>query len=123
LKALLENYFKPSIIFLKISLQACLQKKSLTKCFIKLSLPKDCLKDIFQKLSYESFSLILKRDYLKPKFYLLYANKNLWPFHMDFMESCSNYENLFITVLYGCFELLKLCKVGLDRFDSNLKRV
>jgi hypothetical protein len=31
LKALLENHFKPSIIFLKISLQACLQKKSLTK--------------------------------------------------------------------------------------------
>jgi hypothetical protein len=80
-------------------------------------------KNIFQKLSYKSFSLILKRDYLKPKFYLLYANENLWPFHMDFMESCSNYENLFTTVLYGCFELLKLCKVGLNQFDSILKRV
>jgi hypothetical protein len=30
---------------------------------------------------------------------------------------------LFITVLYGCFELLKLCKVGLDQFGSNLKSV
>jgi hypothetical protein len=116
LKALLENYLEPSIAFLRISLQACLQKESLTKCFIKLSLPKDYLKSIFQKLSHKSFSLILKRDYLKPKFYLLYANENLWPFHIDFIESCCIYENLFITVQYDCFELLKLYKVGLNHF-------
>jgi hypothetical protein len=104
LKALLENYFEPSIVFLKISLQASLQKKSLTKCFIKPSLPKDCLKSIFQKLSYKDLSLILKRDYSKSKFYLHYANKNPWPIHMVFMESCFNYENLFITVQYDYFE-------------------
>jgi hypothetical protein len=90
LRAILENYFEPTIVFLKISLQACLQKKSLTKCCIELSLPKDCLKDTLQKLSYESFSLILKRDYSKSNFYLLYANKNPWPFHMVFIESCFN---------------------------------
>jgi hypothetical protein len=84
LKALLENYFKPSIIFLKDFSASFLQKKSLTKGFIKLSLPKDCLKILFQKLSYKDLSLILKRDYLKSKSYLLYANKNLWPFHIGF---------------------------------------
>jgi hypothetical protein len=35
---------------------------------------------------------------------LHYANKNPWPFHIDFMESCFNFENLFITILYCCFE-------------------
>jgi hypothetical protein len=100
-----------------------LAKKSLTKCFIKLPLPKECLKNIFQKLCCKDFSLILKRDYSKSNFYLHYANKNPWPIHMVFIESGFNYENLSITVLYGCFELLKLCKVGLDRFGSNLKKV
>jgi hypothetical protein len=67
LKALLENYFKLSIIFLKnffekdqVSkyyfsslfkpMQACLQKKCFTKWFIEFALPKECLKNIFQKL-------------------------------------------------------------------------
>jgi hypothetical protein len=86
-------------------------------------LPKDCLKSIFQKLSYKGPSLILKGDYSKSNFYLHYANKSPWPIHIDFMENCFNYENWFITVLYGCFELLKLCKVGLDQFGSNLKSV
>jgi hypothetical protein len=35
LKALLENYFKPSINFLKISLQACLQNEKSYKGFYK----------------------------------------------------------------------------------------
>jgi hypothetical protein len=65
LKALIENYFKPFITSLKISLQACLQKKSFTKCFAKLSLPKNCLKSIFQKLSYKDLSLILKKGIIQ----------------------------------------------------------
>jgi hypothetical protein len=65
----------------------------------------------------------LKGIIKNPKFYLLYANKNPWPFHMAFIESYFNYENLFVTDLVGCFEFEKLYKVGLNRFESNLKSV
>jgi hypothetical protein len=89
LLSLLESFIRktilnPLLFFLKNSLQACLQKKSLTKCFIKLLMPKVCLKSIFQKLSHKGFSLILKRNYSKSNFYLHYANKILWSFHIDF---------------------------------------
>jgi hypothetical protein len=100
-----------------------LAKEKSYKVFINAFFAKDCLKSISQKLSCKGLSLILKRIYSKSNFYLHYANKSPWPIHMVFMESCFNYENLFITVLYGCFELLKLCKVGLDQFGSNLKSV
>jgi hypothetical protein len=94
LRALVENYFKPSIISLKDFSANLLAKEKPYKVFYKkLSLPKDCLKSIFQKLSFKSFSLILKRDYPKSNFYLHYANKSLWPFHMVFIESCFIYEN------------------------------
>jgi hypothetical protein len=90
-----------------ISSARLLAKEMSSECFIKLSMPKECLKSIFQKLCCKSFSLILKRDYLKPKFYLHYANKNPWQIHIVFIESCFNYENMFITVLYCCFEFLE----------------
>jgi hypothetical protein len=104
LKALLENYFKPSIIFLKNFSASLLAKEKSYKVFYKAFLPRDCLKSIFQKLSYKGPSLILKRDYSKSNFYLQYANKSPWPIHIDFMESCFIYENLFVTVLYCYFE-------------------
>jgi hypothetical protein len=50
LKALLENYFEPSIVFLKDFSASLLAKEKSYKVFYKLSLPKDCLKSIFQKL-------------------------------------------------------------------------
>jgi hypothetical protein len=66
LKALLENYSKPSIIFFKDFSASLLAKEKSYKCFIKLSLPKDCLKNILQKLSYKDLSLILKRVIQNP---------------------------------------------------------
>jgi hypothetical protein len=45
-----------------------------------------------------------EKDYLKSNFYLHYANENPRPFHLVFMESCCIYENLYLTVLYDCFE-------------------
>jgi hypothetical protein len=57
----------------------------------------------FLKISIKLFS-DFKRDYLKPKFYLHYANKSPWPIHIVFIESCFNYENMFVTVLDCCFE-------------------
>jgi hypothetical protein len=55
---------------------------------------KGLFEEYISKLFCKGLPLILKRDYSKSKFYLLYANKNPWPFHMVFMESCSNYEKL-----------------------------
>jgi hypothetical protein len=60
LKALLENYFKPSTIFLKDFSASLLAKEKSYKVIYKALMPKDCLKSIFQKLYCKSFSLILK---------------------------------------------------------------
>jgi hypothetical protein len=91
LRALLENYFEPSIIFLlKVISASLLAKEKSYKGFYKALLAKRLFENIFQKLSYRDLSLILKRDYSKSNFYLLYANKNLWPIHMVFIESCFN---------------------------------
>jgi hypothetical protein len=94
--------------------------------FIKLSLPKDCLKGIFQKKNYfvKAF-LDFEKGYSKPKFYLHYANKKKplaisYGFYRElflFMKTC-----LFLLCMI-VFELLKLYQVGLDRFVSNLKSV
>jgi hypothetical protein len=70
----------------------------------KAFLAKGMFEKYISKLCCKSFSLILKRIIKNPKFYLLYANKNPWPFHMVFIESCFNYKNLFVTDLDGCFE-------------------
>jgi hypothetical protein len=68
LRVLLENYFEPSIVFLKDFPASLLAKEKAYKVFYKASLPKKCLKSIFQKLCCKDFSLILKRDYPKSKF-------------------------------------------------------
>jgi hypothetical protein len=103
-ESFIRKLFWTLYCFLKDFSASLLAKEKSYKVFYKASLPKDCLKSIFQKLSYKGLSLILKRDYSKSNFYLHYANKSPWPIHMVFMESCFNYKNLFITVLYGCFE-------------------
>jgi hypothetical protein len=48
--------------------------------------------------------------------------KTFGHFTWIFMESCFNYENLFITVQYDCFELLKLYKVGLNHFGIKIEK-
>jgi hypothetical protein len=100
-----------------------LAKEKSYKVFYKTFFAKGLFEKYISKNILEGLSLILQRDYLKPKFYLLYANKSPWPIHMVFIENCFIYKNLFITVLFDCFEFLKLCKVGLDQFGSNLKSV
>jgi hypothetical protein len=50
LKALLENYFKPSIIFLKDFSASLLAKEKSYKVFYKASYAKGLLRNIFQKL-------------------------------------------------------------------------
>jgi hypothetical protein len=77
LKALLENYFKPSITFILVLPASLLTKEKSYKVFYKAFLAKGLFEKYITKLSYKSFSLILKRDHLKSQFYLHYANKNL----------------------------------------------
>jgi hypothetical protein len=67
-------------------------------------MPKECLKNTFQKLFSIKLSSDFKRDYLKPKFHLHYANKSPWPIHIVFIKVVFNYENMFVTVLDCCFE-------------------
>jgi hypothetical protein len=81
-----------------------LAKEKSYKVFYKASFAKGVFEKYISKLSHKGLSLILKRDYSKSNFYLPYANKIPWPILIVFMESCFDYENLFITVLYGCFE-------------------
>jgi hypothetical protein len=119
LKALLENYFEPSIVFLKDSSASLLAKEKSYTVIYKAFLAKGLFEKYISKLSYKSFSLILKRDYSKSNFYLYYANKNLWPFHIDFlwkvvliMKTCLL---LFCMVVLNFRNLAKLVWIDLDQ--------
>jgi hypothetical protein len=61
LRALVENYFKPSIISLKDFSANLLAKEKSYKVFYKAFFAKGLFEKYISKLSYKSFSLILKR--------------------------------------------------------------
>jgi hypothetical protein len=60
LKALLEKYFKPSIIFLKDFSASLLAKEKSYKGFYKAFYAKGSFEKYISKLSYKSFSLMLR---------------------------------------------------------------
>jgi hypothetical protein len=60
LKALLENYFEPSIVLLKDISASLLAKEKSYKVFYKALFAKRLFEEYISKLYYKSFSLILK---------------------------------------------------------------
>jgi hypothetical protein len=77
LRALVENYFEPLITFLKDLSASLLTKEKSYKVFYKAFFAKGLFEKYISKTILCKLFSDFEKDYLKSKFYLHYANKNL----------------------------------------------